>query len=113
MFFGLAGRSVPIKSPSNEPDMKLRILLVALLALKAVGAEYQNIKQEGEKLYGEKSFGLAHGAYQKAQGTALPEPEQRWVEFRLADTQWRSEAATEKADTTKLDQARQQLEKLI
>src|SRR5689334_1650373 len=92
--------------------MKRRILLVALMALKAVGAEYGDLKTEAEGFYAEKSFAKAHEAYQKAEGMTLSATEKRWVEFRLADTQWRSEAATEKADTTKLDQARQQLERM-
>jgi uncharacterized protein YfaS (alpha-2-macroglobulin family) len=94
--------------------MKCRILLVVLgMGLRAVAAEYEGLKKEGERLIGEKSFALAHQTYQKAEGMDLPAQEKRWVEFRLADTQWRSEAATERADTTKLDQARQQLERLI
>ncbi|HEY0728734.1 MAG TPA: MG2 domain-containing protein, partial [Pyrinomonadaceae bacterium] len=37
----------------------------------------------------------------------------RWVEFRLADTLWRSQAATQTADTTKFETAQKQLEQLI
>ena len=37
----------------------------------------------------------------------------RWVLFRNADTLWRSQAATQTADTTKLDQARDWLEQLL
>jgi hypothetical protein len=37
----------------------------------------------------------------------------RWVEFRLADTTWRAQAATETSDTTKFEQATKQLEELI
>jgi hypothetical protein len=35
------------------------------------------------------------------------------VQFRRADTQWRSEAGTQRADTTKTDAARTELEKLV
>src|SRR5438874_1269334 len=75
--------------------------------------QYEQIKKDGEKLFTEGSFALAHQAYQKAESMELPAEEKRWMEFRLADTQWRSQAATETADTTKLDQARHQLEALI
>ncbi|HSP06346.1 MAG TPA: MG2 domain-containing protein, partial [Acidobacteriota bacterium] len=36
-----------------------------------------------------------------------------WVQFRAADTLWRSEAATETADSTKYDQAQHALETLV
>src|SRR5207248_6646940 len=81
--------------------------------LGAVPPEYQSLKKEAEKLFADGSFARAHEAYQKAEAMELPAEEKRWVEFRLADTQWRSQATTETADTTKLDQARKQLEMLI
>src|SRR2546428_9530120 len=101
--------------------MRLRVVLALMVGVAGVnfeaGAalppEYEQMRKEGEKLFAEGSFGRAHEAYQKAEGMELPAEEKRWVEFRLADTQWRSQAATETADTTKLDQARQQLERLI
>src|SRR5206468_11441239 len=68
---------------------------------------------EAERFFEEGSFAKANELYQKAKDIAVPAAEKRWVEFRLADTQWRSQAATETADTTKLDQARRQLEALI
>ncbi len=37
----------------------------------------------------------------------------RWVEFRLADTSWRAQAATQTSDTTQFEQAQKQLEELI
>ena len=39
--------------------------------------------------------------------------EARWVEFRLADTSWRAQAATQTSDTTRFEQAQKQLEELI
>jgi len=76
-------------------------------------SEYETLKVEAEKLYSERSYGLAHGLYLKADAMDLPPEEARWVDFRVADTLWRSQAATQTADSTKFDQARQQLEKLI
>ncbi|MGN6552808.1 MAG: hypothetical protein ACTHLW_03640, partial [Verrucomicrobiota bacterium] len=90
---------------------------ICLLALNLSAAElppqYQSLKAEAEKLYGEGSFAKANQVYGSVNSTNLPPAEQRWVEFRLADTQWRSAAATETADTTQLDAARRQLEALV
>ena len=99
--------------------MTLRILLLALfsLALQSFApelpADYHKLKAEAEKLYTESSFSLAHEGYEKAAAIELPPAEKRWVEFRLADTQWRAQAATQTADTTKLDEAKHRLEVLV
>jgi uncharacterized protein YfaS (alpha-2-macroglobulin family) len=99
--------------------MKLRRLLatfaLALFStpLAAQPADYDALKAEGERLFADKSFAKAREAYAKISHTNLPPIEQRWVQFRLADTQWRSEAATQRADTTKLDAARDALDKLV
>src|SRR5512133_2920591 len=94
------------------------LLLIVHITLKAATGnalppEYEQIKAEAEKLYTDGSFALANQAYQKAVALSLPAQETRWLQFRLADTQWRSQAATQSADSTKLDQARQQLEVLV
>ncbi|MCS6804576.1 MAG: alpha-2-macroglobulin family protein [Acidobacteriota bacterium] len=75
--------------------------------------EYERLKADAERRYAEGSYAQAHELYMKADALSLPPDEARWVDFRLADTLWRSEAATETADSTKRDQAREQLEKLI
>ena len=96
--------------------MRIFIALILSLTLHAFAAlppEYEKLKADAEKLYADGSFALAHEAYQKAGSIELPANEKRWVEFRLADTQWRAQAGTQTSDTTKLDQARQQLEALI
>ncbi|MEY2429118.1 MAG: alpha-2-macroglobulin, partial [Verrucomicrobiota bacterium] len=89
------------------------VFSLAVHALAALPPEYENLKADAEKLYADGSFALAHEAYQKASSIKLPAGEKRWLEFRLADTQWHSQAATQTADTTKLDDARKQLEALI
>ncbi|HEV2390890.1 MAG TPA: MG2 domain-containing protein [Verrucomicrobiae bacterium] len=98
--------------------MRLRnaLLPAACLAFHLAGAQpdrYQELKSQAEKLYAGKSFALAHEAYTKALTTNLSPAQVRWVKFRLADTEWRSQAATKTADTTKLDEARHQLEVLV
>ena len=45
--------------------------------------------------------------------SSLSEADARWVDFRMADTQWRSAAATDNSDPTRLDEARDNLEKQI
>src|SRR6185295_16771672 len=79
----------------------------------ALPPEYEPIKAEAEKEYANGSFARAHDAYGRAQNLELPAAEKRWVDFRLADTQWRAQSQTETPDSTKLDQARQGLEVLI
>ncbi|MBI4325878.1 MAG: alpha-2-macroglobulin [Chloroflexi bacterium] len=76
-------------------------------------AGYEPLKAEAEKFYAEGSFARAHEIYLTADTTNLPPAEARWVAFRAADTLWRSRAATQSADATAFDQARQQLEVLI
>ncbi len=74
---------------------------------------YETLKEEAEQYYAEGSFRLAHERYVQADALELPLDEARWVDFRLADTLWRSQAATETADSTRYDQARQRLEALV
>ena len=85
----------------------------ALNASAAPSPDYESLKADAEKLFADGSFAKANEIYRQANLTNLPPIERRWVAFRLADTQWRSQAATQTADTTKLDQARLQLEILI
>jgi alpha-2-macroglobulin len=76
-------------------------------------AEYAALRAEAEKHFADGSYAKANEAYQKAKALELAPAEARWVGFRLADTQWRSEAATQRADNTKLEQARQALETMV
>src|SRR5215471_16460960 len=86
---------------------------ITLPLLAATPAEYEELKNNAEKLYADGSFAKAHDAYASAVLTNLPATEQRWVQFRLADTQWRSQAATETSDTTKFEAAQRELELLV
>src|SRR4051812_25713874 len=74
---------------------------------------YQTNKPIAEKFYAEGSYAKAHEIYSATDISLLSKDEARWVAFRSADTQWRSQAATVNADTTKLDEARTDLEKQI
>ncbi len=89
------------------------VTFLTLSPLMAQQPDYPELKASAEKLYADGSFAQAHDAYEKAKALELPPAEKRWVDFRLADTLWRSQAATQNADTTQLDNARQQLEVLV
>jgi len=66
-----------------------------------------------EALFAEGSFGQAHEIFVRLAASGLTGDDARWVEFRGADSAWRSLAATRSADTTEIDGARQALEALV
>src|ERR1044072_5053637 len=76
-------------------------------------ADYAKLKAEAEQFYAAGSYARANEIYTKVDKAGLAAAEVRWVEFRVADTLWRSQAATETADTTKFEQAQKQLAELI
>ena len=76
-------------------------------------SEYQKRKNRAEQLFSEKSYSSAHDLYEQMDSGKLPPEEARWVLFRKADTLWRSHAGTKSSDSSKLDDAREQLERLI
>src|ERR1043166_7377660 len=90
------------------------VFATVLTSLAALPPEYESLKAEAEKFYAEKSFARAQPLYARARAMSnITSNEARWVFFRNADTLWRSQAATESADTTKVDQAREWLEQLL
>lgn len=91
-------------------------LLSASLPLEAKSQRtegYAALKEQAERFYAEDSYALAHQVYAQAQTAGVPESEKRWVAFRLADTLWRSQVATNNPDTTIEEQARTELESII
>src|SRR5262249_42430632 len=94
----------------------LMLILLSLLCFatpQSQQATYEDLKAEAERLYGEASYSRARDLYLKARAIKLPPEESRWVEFRLADALWRTQAATQTADATKYEMAQQQLEAII
>ena len=94
----------------------ISIVLLAFLYLlpsSAQETDYVKLRSEAERFYASGSYARANELYAKADKTGLSPAEVRWVEFRIADTSWRAQAATETADTTKFEQAQKQLEELI
>jgi len=86
------------------------LLLVGPARLRAQEMDYPHLFTQAEQRFAEKSYTLAHDLYARTTAMKLTAAEARWVAFRLADTQWRAQAATQNADTTKIDAARQALE---
>jgi alpha-2-macroglobulin len=86
---------------------------VGLASIHAQQSDYQAIKAEAERYYADASYGKAREVYLKAVALNLSPAESRWVEFRLADTLWRLQAATNTADSTRYDEARRQLDALV
>jgi alpha-2-macroglobulin len=92
------------------------LILLSLLCFASPRSQqptYEALKAEAERLYAEASYSQARELYLKARAVKLQPEESRWVEFRLADTLWRAQAATQTADTTKYETAQRQLESLI
>src|SRR5688572_24523487 len=93
----------------------LSIPVLAFLLFNAVTqqADYSQLRNEAEAQYAQGSYARANEIYGKVDKSKLSAAESRWVEFRLADTTWRSQAATQTSDNTRYEQARKQLEELI
>ncbi len=103
------------RAPSIRALTGIVVSLLATLPLQAdeAPAEYAALKTQAEQFYAAKSYSLAHQFYLKADAWDLPAEEARWVDFRVADTLWRSQAGTDTADSTVYDTARQRLEALV
>ncbi|HET6973798.1 MAG TPA: alpha-2-macroglobulin family protein [Pyrinomonadaceae bacterium] len=93
----------------------LSIFAFAFLLLNAVAQQpdYSQLKNDAETQYAQGSYARANEIYSRVDKSKLNPTEARWVEFRLADTSWRAEAATQTSDTTRLEQSQKQLEELI
>lgn len=87
--------------------------LCAVVGLAQNTVSYEQLKAEAEKFYSEKSFSLANEKYAAARKLKLSADETRWVDFRLADTQWRAGAASKQIADDKVEAAREQLNKMI
>jgi hypothetical protein len=88
-------------------------LLAFLILQAAPQQDYSQLKSEAETLYTEGSYARANEIYSKVDKGRLSKTEARWVDFRLADTSWRAQAATETSDNTKFEAAEKQLSELI
>ena len=75
--------------------------------------DYPQLRNDAEAQYAQGSYARAHDLYEKIDKSKLNAADVRWVEFRLADTTWRAQSATQTYDTTRVEQAQKQLEELI
>ncbi|HJW96233.1 MAG TPA: alpha-2-macroglobulin family protein [Thermoanaerobaculia bacterium] len=72
-------------------DWIVWLILAVTLPLQAAGTTpYESLHQRAEASYAEKSFAAAHQLYEEAAKLKVSDAERRWIDFRLADTQWRS-----------------------
>ncbi|HEX5832930.1 MAG TPA: hypothetical protein VFY34_03705, partial [Pyrinomonadaceae bacterium] len=75
--------------------------------------DYTKLKADAEAQYAQRSYARANEIYARVDKSKLSASDLRWVQFRLADTSWRSQAATQTADTTVFEAAQKQLDELI
>ena len=87
--------------------------LFLLYSAVAQQPDYAQLRTDAEAQYAQGSYSRANDLYSRVDKSKLSPADKRWVEFRLADTLWRAQAATQTSDTTKLEQAQKQLGELI
>ena len=75
--------------------------------------DYSQLKADAEAQYAQGSYARANEIYAVVDKSKLGPGDLRWVVFRLADTSWRAQAATQTADTTKFELAQKELEELV
>lgn len=101
--------------------MRLAAFVLALAVLAPVvaspasaqGTQYPALRADAERLFAEGSYARSREIYLQAKTLTLPRADTRWVEFRLADTLWRSESASPSADTSRMEAATEVLEAFI
>ena len=88
---------------------------ISLFLLNALAQQpdYVQLRTEAETQYTQGSYARANELYSSVDKSKLTASDRRWVEFRIADTAWRAQSATQTADTSRLEQAQKQLEELI
>lgn len=116
----LAGKFLPEPASTNNSTrsinaMKILFLSISFISLLLLNAFAQqpDLKTEAEAQYAQGSYARAHELYSRIDKTKLNTTELRWVEFRLTDTAWRAQAATQTSDTTPYEQAQKQLVELL
>ena len=93
----------------------LSLCFVSLLLISAFAqqADYPQLRAEAEAQYSQGSYARAHELYSRVDKAKLSPTELRWVEFRLADTTWRAQIATQTSDRTRIEEAQKQLQELV
>lgn len=97
----------------NRIGIVALFLLAGIAVVPAQQTDYETLKKNAETFYGEGSYSRAHEVYEQASAMKLDPEQARWVRFRLADTLWRSQAATETADPSIYEKAQQELQAIV
>ncbi|NOY79597.1 MAG: hypothetical protein GXP31_01200 [Kiritimatiellaeota bacterium] len=114
-FFRRLGRSL-------RPTFPAACLLVLAMGVfffplrsprAAPRAAYADLQRRAEERIAEKSYARALELYTQAAKLAASPSQKRWCEFRIADTRWRSDVSSRRADRSNLDAARKTLEKMV
>ncbi len=100
------------RSAGAEPASAAELEAAPREASAAQGS-YEALRSEAEVRYAEGSFELARRVYEEAAKLELATEDRRWVEFRLADTLWRAAAASNDPDSSRLDAALRELERIV
>ncbi len=74
---------------------------------------YGELNEKAKSYFDNKSYALAIEAYEEIAALSLTAEQKRAVTFRLADSRWRNEVATESTDHTTLQEARIVMEDII
>ena len=108
---------------TSRQSTLFKFLFITLFVSVVIGSDlpaatvnegaYGLLKKQGESYFKKESFAKAHEVYLKAQKLDLSPPDQRWVDFRVADTLWRFQASTNNPDRSQMEQARSKLQKMI
>lgn len=80
---------------------------------EAQPGEYTSLQKQGENYFKQDSFAKSREVYLKASRLKLAPEQKKWVAFRLADTLWRAQAATNTSDSSTYEKARGALEKMV
>jgi hypothetical protein len=92
---------------------ELFFLFLSALSAHALPQDAADLLKRADALYARGSFEEAHKLYLSADALVLEGAPARYVDFRVADTRWRSAAASGNPDTSRLDTARAELDHLL
>ncbi|MGI9012866.1 MAG: alpha-2-macroglobulin family protein, partial [Phycisphaerales bacterium] len=74
---------------------------------------FDQLRERAERAFAEGSYRQALEIYTQAADLELSPSEKRWVSFRIGDSTWRNEAATQTNDESNYDKARKQLQAVL
>lgn len=93
--------------------LSITAVIFLLFNAPAQQTDYSQMKLDAERSYAEGSYSKAQAIYARIDRKNLSPIDFRWVEFRLADTSWRAQAATATSDNTTFEIAASKLAALI